>query len=54
MVAFAHAGCRWVTATAHSTTPTLTNDRIIVTPSTNVIRTAIPFGRKTNALTRKC
>ena len=64
-VAFARAGCCWVTATARSTTPTLTNDRIIVnhhangiriivSPSTNGLRTAIPFGRKTNALTRKC
>jgi len=53
-VAFAVAGCRWVTATAHSTTPTLTNNRIIVNPSTNDPRTAIPFGRETNALTRKC
>ena len=53
-MAFAHAGCRWVTATARSTTPTLTNNRIPVNPSTNDPRTAIPFGRKTNAMTRKC
>ena len=37
-----------------STTPTLTNNRIIVNPSTNDPRTAIPFGRKAHALTRKC
>ena len=53
-MAFAVAGCRWVTATARSTTPTLTNNRIIDNPSTNDPRTAIPFGRKTNAVTRKC
>ncbi len=53
-VAFARADCRWVTATARSTTPTLTTNRIIVNPSTNDPRTAIPFGRKTNAMTRKC
>ena len=45
-VAFAREGCRWVTATARSTTPSLTNNRIIVNPSTNDPRTAIPFGRK--------
>ena len=53
-MAFAHAGCRWVTATARSTPPTLTNDRIIVNPGAIENRTAIPFGRKTHALTRKC
>ena len=53
-MAFAVAGCRWVTATARSTTPTLTNDRIIVNPSTDDPRTAIPFGRETQTLTRKC
>ncbi len=53
-VAFARTGCRWVTATARSTTPTLTNNLIIVNPSTNDPRTAIPFGRKAHALTRKC
>ena len=53
-VAFAVAGCRWVTATARSTTPTLTNNRIPVSPSTNDPRTAIPFGRKAQAVTRKC
>jgi len=52
--ASAVAGCRWVTATARSTTPTLTNDRIIVNPSTDDPRTAIPFGRKAQALTREC
>ena len=45
-VAFAREGCRWVTATARSTTPSLTNNRIIVNPSTNDPRTTIPFGRK--------
>jgi len=45
-VAFAVAGCRWVTATARSTTPTLTNDRIIVNHRANGLRTAIPFGRR--------
>ena len=39
-------GCRWVTATARSTTPTLTNDRIIVNPGAIENRTAIPFGRR--------
>ena len=53
-MAFAVAGCRWVTVSARSTTPTLTTNRIIVNPSTNDPRTAIPFGRKTHALTRKC
>ena len=52
--AFARTGCRWVTTTAHSTTPTLTNDRTIVNHRANGLRTAIPFGRETNALTRKC
>ena len=37
-----------------STTPTLTNYRIIVNHRANGIRTVIPFGRKTNAMTRKC
>ena len=46
LAAFAHVGCRWVTATARSTTPTLTNIRIPVSPSTDDPRTAIPFGRK--------
>ena len=45
-MAFAHAGCRWVTATARSTTPTLTNNRIPVSPSTDDPRTAIPFSRR--------
>ena len=53
-MAFARVGCRWVTATAHSTTPTLTTNRIIDNPSTDDPRTAIPFGRETNALTHKC
>ncbi|MBQ6155744.1 MAG: hypothetical protein IJK22_04000 [Bacteroidales bacterium] len=53
-VAFARTGCRWATTTAHSTTPTLTNDRIIVNHRANGIRTAIPFGRKAQTLTRKC
>ena len=52
--AFARTGCRWVTATARSTPPTLTNNRIIVNPSTDDPRTAIPFGRETQTLTRKC
>ncbi len=51
---FARVGCRWVTATAHSTTPTLTNNRIIVNHRANGLRTAIPFGRKALAVTRKC
>ena len=45
-VVFAVTGCRWVTVNARSTTPTLTNDRILVSLSTNDPRTAIPFGRK--------
>ena len=45
-VTFARVGCCWVTANARSTTPTLTNNRIIVNPSTNDPRTTIPFGRK--------
>ncbi len=53
-VTFARAGCRWATVSAYSTTPTLTNNRIIVNPSTNDPRTAIPFGRKAQAVTRKC
>ena len=51
---FARTGYRWVTVSARSTPPTLTNNRIIVNPSTNDPRTAIPFGRKEHALTRKC
>ena len=53
-VTFAVAGCRWVTVSARSTPPTLTTNRIIVNPSTNDPRTAIPFGRKAQALTREC
>ena len=53
-MAFARTGCRWVTATARPTTPTLTTNRIIVNPSAIGNRTAIPFGRKAQAVTRKC
>ena len=45
-VAFARTGYRWVTVSARSTPPTLTNNRIPVSPSTNDPRTAIPCGRK--------
>jgi len=52
--ASAVAGCRWVTATARSTTPTLTNNLIIVNHRANGLRTAIPFGRETQTLTSEC